>query len=419
MTSFKYRRSTYYSVMFPTAPSLKTLPSFVELRQEKGSHDILTLKFERPSNLWFDVLKTGTPVIFTWNQNGVKSIWFGYVSVVSKQTASQIKQEFSVVCVGTSYLLKAKSQRVFKNSTVTEAAEKIAKQFNFRFVSTPTSRRFETLAMTGQSYWEWLQQQAERIGYVCLVRNGTLYFTTSDKLIDLFMPNSAVLATEPPGAASDTQLLDRSLDSFTILNSDYLDHDLLAQRTNRVTSGVNPVTGQVFGARSTPNNQGRPFRDNETPAIFSSYSEEVVHSSVSAKHAAAEEARAVKFSTVAKAVGQGDPRIHPYSTVLVQGTGSQTDGYWVTGSVYHYFYFTGEYLTECRLLSDGLGKTVGTSFRRPDGNTNGTVNLTTVALNTLKSPAGSPPALRLISRVPLQIESQQGFVKLGSVWSGI
>lgn len=417
MTSFKYRRSTYYLVSFPTAPSLKTQPTFVELRQEKGAHDILTLKFQRPSTLWFDVLKTGTPVVFSWNQNGVSNVWFGYVNVVSKQTASQIKQEFSVVCVGTSYLLKAKSQRVFKNSTVTEAAAKIAKQFNFRFVSTPTSRKFETLAMTGQSYWEWLQQQAARIGYVCLVRNGTLYFTTADKLIDLFITNSAVLAADPPGAASDTQLLDRSLDSFTILNSDYLDHDMLTQRTNRVTSGVNPITGQVFGATASPNGQNRPFRENETPAIFSGYSEEVVHSSTAARYAASEEARAVKFSTVAKAVGQGDPRIHPYSTVLVQGTGTQTDGYWVTGSATHLFHFTGEYYLECRLLSDGLGKTVGTSFRRPDGSPNGTVNLTTASLNLLKFTP--PPILRLISRMPVQIESQQGFVKLGSVWSGL
>lgn len=418
MDEFKYRRSTFYKVTFPTAPSLKSAPSFVELKQERGSHDILTLKFTRTSKLWFEVLKTGTPVVFTWNQNGIVNSWFGYVNVVSKQSASQVEQEMKVVCVGTSYVLKAKSQRVFKNSTITEAAEKIAKESNLRFVSTPTSRRFETLAMTGQSYWEWLQQQASRIGYVCLVKNGVMYFTLVDKLIDTFITNSAVLAGEQAATASDSKVFDRTLDSFTVLNSDYLDHDLLPQRTARVTSGVNPVTGQVFGASSSPNRHGKSLRQKETPTLFSAYSEEVVHSSAAARHAAYEEARAAQFSTVAKVVGQGDPRIHPYSTVLIRGTGSETDGYWVTASVTHKFFFTGQYSIEGRVLSDGLGKTLATAVRKPDGSAHGTVNLTTAALSSLRSGEDTSAPLRLISRAPLLLESQQGFSQLGTIWSG-
>jgi len=416
--SFKYRRSTFYKVTFPTAPSLSAVPSSVELRQEKSAHDILTLKFRRTSALWFQVLKTGTPVVFTWNQNGIVSSWFGYVNVVSKQSASQVEQEFKVVCVGTSYVLKAKSQRVFKNSTITEAAEKIAKQSNLRFVSVPTTRRFETLAMTGQSYWEWLQQQAARIGYVCLVKNGVMYFTPINTLIDTFIPNSAVLAAEPVATPSDGKAFDRTLDSFTVLNSDYLDHSILPQRTARVTSGVNPVTGQVFAASSSPNRHGTALRQKETPTLFSAYSDEVVHSSTAARNAAYEEARAVQFSTVAHIIGQGDPRVHPYSTVRIQGTGLETDGYWVIASVTHTFLFTGQYSIEGKVMSDGLGKTVSTALRKPDGNAHGTVNLTTAALSSLRSSEATSAPLRLISKTPIHVESQQGFSELGTVWSG-
>ena len=418
MNSFKYRRSTFYKVTFPTAPSLKAAPTSVELKQEKGSHDILTLKFKRPSAFWFQVLKTGTPVVFNWNQNGIVNAWAGYVNVVSKQTASQVEQEFKIVCVGTSYVLKTKSQRVFKNTTITEAVEVIAKEFNFRFVGVPTSRRFETLAIAGQSYWEWLQQQASRIGYTCMVKNGTLYFTPVDNLITRFISNSSVLAAEPVATPSDGKVFDRTLDSFTVLNSDYLDHNLLPQRTARVTSGVNPVTGQVFGASSSPNRHGTALRQKETPTLFSAYSEEVVHSSTSARYAAYEEARAVQFSTVAHVIGQGDPRMHPYSTVLVQGTGTETDGYWVIASVTHTFAFTGQYSIEGRVMSDGLGKTISTAVRKPDGNTHGTVNLTTAALSGLRSNEAAATPLRLISKTPIYVESQQGFSQLGTVWSG-
>lgn len=418
MSSYKYRRSTSYKVTFPTAPSLNALPSSVELKQEKGCHDILTLEFKRSSSLWFEVLKTGTPVVFSWNQNGEKNTWLGYVSTVVKQSASQREREFKVICLGTSYLLKARSQRTFRNVTVTEAAAQIAKEFGLRFVGTPTSRKFETLAVAGQSYWEWLQQQASRIGYVCVVHNAAMFFTTTDNLINSFISNSAILRGELPGAASDRHVLDRTLDSFTVLNSDYLDHDILPTRTSRVVSGMNPVTGQVLSSKSSPNGHKKPLRSKETPAFFNTYSDEVVHSSTSARHAAYEEARNVQFSTVAHVVGQGDPRIHPYSTVLIEGTGIETDGYWITGSVTHRFKFTGEYTIDCHVLSDGLGKTVSTSLRRPDGSAHGTVNLTAAALNTLKTSTVTPSTVKLTSRTPIRVESQQGFVQMGSIWSG-
>jgi phage protein D len=418
MTSTKYRRGTFYSVIYPTAPSLTYQPREVELIQEKGSHDILTLEYSRASSLFLEVLQTGTPVAFSWNQNGRTGYWVGYVNVVSKQSASQGERLMKVICVGTSFLLKAKSTKVFKNVTVSEAAEQIAKSFRLKFVGEPTTRRFDSLSVAGQSYWEWLQEQAARIGYVMLVRNGIMYFRPADKLIDTFMDNSPILALEPPGPASDRRLWDRTLDSFNVLNGDYLDNDLLPQRTSRVTAGVNPITGAVTGSRKAPNNQQRPLRQNESGALFSGFSEEVVHTSLSAKQAAAEEARTRKFSIVAQVVGQGDPYMHPYSTVLVQGTGVETDGYWVVASVTHKLNLRGAYQMESRVMADGLGQTLTSPFRRADGSAAGKVNLDRNIMGLLDSKFDSNTPVKLIKKAPIIVESQQGFIKLGTIWSG-
>jgi phage protein D len=323
-----------------------------------------------------------------------------------------------VICVGTSFLLKAKSTKVFKNVTVSEAAEQIAKSFRLKFVGEPTTRRFDSLSVAGQSYWEWLQEQAARIGYVMLVRNGIMYFRPADKLIDTFMDNSPILALEPPGPASDRRLWDRTLDSFNVLNGDYLDNDLLPQRTSRVTAGVNPITGAVTGSRKAPNNQQRPLRQNESGALFSGFSEEVVHTSLSAKQAAAEEARTRKFSIVAQVVGQGDPYMHPYSTVLVQGTGVETDGYWVVASVTHKLNLRGAYQMESRVMADGLGQTLTSPFRRADGSAAGKVNLDRNIMGLLDSKFDSNTPVKLIKKAPIIVESQQGFIKLGTIWSG-
>jgi len=418
MSRRKYRRSTFYKVEFPTAPSLTIQPIRVELKQEHGSHDILILEYNRSSSLWFEILKTGTPVTFSWNQDGKSTFWVGYVNVVSKQSASQTERIMRIICLGTSFVLKAKSNRVFKNSTISEAAEKIAKEFSFKFVGDSTSRRFDSLSLAGQSYWEWLQEQAFRIGYVVLVRNGVMYFKPADKLIDTFISNSAVLSGEPPGPASDRALFDRTLDSFTILNGDYLDHVLLPKRTSRVIAGVNPVTGELLNSKASPANQSRPFRSTESKSLFSDFSDEVVHSSSSAKQAAEEEARARKFSLIAEVIGQGDPAIHPYSTVIVEGSGIQTDGYWVTASVTHQLKITGEYQIESRVMSDGLGATGETPFRRADGSVYGTVNLEAAVVDSLDIRTVKSSPLKLINKTPVVVESQQGFVNLGSIWSG-
>jgi len=416
MTSRKYRRSTSYKVTFPTAPSLTAQPKSVELRQEKGAHDILILEFQRSSSIWFEILKTGTPVVFTWNQDGQKNSWMGYVNTVVKQSASQQIRTMQIVCVGASFVLKAKSTRVFKNSTVSEAAEKIAKEFQFKFVGEPTSRRFESLSVAGQSYWEWLQEQASRIGFVILVINTTLYFKPIDKLIDLFISSSAALSGDPVGQPSDTSLRDRTLDSLTVLNSENLDHDILPKRMSRITAGVNPVTSAITGAKMSPSSQRNPLRSSQSGSLFSDYSDEVVHSGLSAKEAAFQEARARKFSIVANVIGQGDPYMHPYSTVVVSGSGVETDGYWVTASVSHNFTLSGFYQVDMRVMSDGLGRTKSTPFRRADGNTSGKVNLTAKVLGLLD---GKPPSrvnTQLSVKVPMQVESQQGFNILGNVW---
>lgn len=53
MTNLKYRKSTYYEVQFPTAPSLKAKPDRVELTQKQYEHDLLVLNYGKSSSLGF------------------------------------------------------------------------------------------------------------------------------------------------------------------------------------------------------------------------------------------------------------------------------------------------------------------------------------------------------------------------------
>lgn len=413
----KYRRSTGFKVFFPTVPSLTAQPGRADLQQKMFEHDVLVLEYVRTSSRWFDTLKTGTPVTFSWSQDGRRSSWVGYVSHVSKDSTTQKKKMMKIVCVGASYVLKARAARVFKNSSVTDAAKKIANEFGLGFVGEPSSRKFDQLSMTGESYFSWLQKQAKRVGYGFIVRNATIFMRPLDKFINESASNATVMTMWGPSPAAGVEYLDRTADSFTVLHGDYLDgqDDL---NTHKVTAGVNPLTGAQVTSTTSPNKTGKKIKATTKSAIFSDYTTEVVHSKPYSKQASKDLAAAAKLTLPAKLTGQGDPRLAPFRAVYLEGTGPSTDGYWVVKEVHHMFLYAGDYQVEMRVATDGLGKNANSPFRRTNATRVGTVNLEEKVLQDLTPKAFREAKPRLIKRAPIILESNQGFMNLGNVWSG-
>ena len=194
-TPNKTRRRNSFNISFPTLPSLTVRPRSVELHQKQYSHDILIMNFSETSSLWFESLTTGVPIKFSWEQGGHSADWYGYVSFVSKQVEKQRVQEMEVHCVGSSFPLKEKATRVFTNCTVPEAARIVAEEHGFHFIGDVDARRFSQLTMSGHSYWEWLQEQAKRIGFVLVVEGMNMYFREIDSFVDQQITSVPVLAT--------------------------------------------------------------------------------------------------------------------------------------------------------------------------------------------------------------------------------
>jgi phage protein D len=418
MSSFKYRRGTSYEVKFPTAPSLVSSPERVELVQRQYEHDVMTLEYQNSSSLWFSTLKTGTPVVFTWSKDSETQSWIGYVVTVSKTSAAERKRPMKILCVGASYVLKTRANRTFKNVTVTDVARKIAKEFRFQFVGENSTRKFAQLSMTGQTYWQWLQEQASRIGYGFYVRGTTLYMRPMDKIINQGMSYAATMTMQAPFAPADSQLLDKTLDRFTILNGDLIENGEVSN-TVKVTAGVNPLTSKTSTGFQDPNKTGQKMRRKTTTAIFSDYSTEVVHSAALSKQAAKDLAEAARFTTPAELSGQGDFRLVPYSVAYLEGTGVDTDGYWLVKETRHMFLRTGKYQLEASVVTDGIGANVQSAFRTARPNQVGTINIEEKVLRDLTQGKNNNRPPRLVSKIPVVFQGQQGFAELGSVWSGI
>jgi phage protein D len=378
----KTRQSTVSRVYFPTLPSLSLQPVKTQLYQEEYQHDILVLQFRATYENWFNLLNTGVPVEFTWVQDSLKNTWIGYVSFVSKQVSGQLEQVMEVHCVGATFVLKERATEVFENSTIPAAVEKIVSKYGFKFVGKDNELVFEQLSMAGHSYWEWIQEQAKRIGYGVLIDGMTFIFKPLDDLIDYGVTSIPVMSMMGKGIASNIMYSDRTLDSFVVINGESVE-DPTALRAVKSVNGVDPFTGKIVYATKSPAQVGINLREAVSDVLFSEMrSDQVAFSPTSADSLAKGAAHNARMNLPAKVRGQGDPRIKVFSPVLIRGTGDATDGYWLVKKVLHMFGQNGNYQVEMSIATDGSGFNARTSVRQDTGTAVGVLNLVDALSNS-------------------------------------
>ena len=421
----KYRRGTSTLTSFPTLPSLTVQPRRIDLIQKMYSHDVLLLEFPAESTLWFETLKTGVPVQFSWRQDTLSKNWIGYVSSVSKINAPQRTNVMQIMCVGTSFVLKERATRVFKNHTIPEVIQIIAEEFGFNVIMDNHPQNFLQLTMTAVSYWEWMVEQAKRIGYGIVIDGMTLYFKPLDKMIDLGFSNAAILSLGNAGVPFNTQLLDRTLDQFKVIYGDNVE-DTNNFRATKNVGGVSPFSNEVLLSNATPTNTGTPLRTDVSPTLFQEYrTDRVINSKNDADEAAKGAAQLARFSIPATAKAQGDPRIHPFGSVYIAGTGATTDGFWMVRESHHMFHKIGDYQLELKVATDGIGDAiVSTPFRtRKDltsvtttGTTLGTINLDEALVNGTGLFNFELSSVARVNNDNASFESNQGFTRTPTVW---
>lgn len=371
----KFRKGTNFTVSWPSVPSFGLQPLRIDLIQKQYHHDVAVLEYSMVSPLYFDTVKTGLLVEFTWTQEGLSRTWIGYVSSIDRVVNSRRDIRMKIHCVGASYPLKQRVTRVFQNSTIPEAVEVISKEFGFNYRGVNDSRRFPQLTMAGHSYWEWMHEQAKRIGYVLVVDGTNLTFKPTDDVINEHFSTTPVMSYDPTPTTLNNLYLDRTLDYFKALNGEHIE-TAKELRMNKIVGGVDPVTNEVIVSTSQPNTLGNSIRDNVSDVLFDEYkTTEVANGGNAVIQAATGRAQMARFNLPAEAKGQGDPRLVPFGTVIIAGTGELTDGYWIVEEVTHSIHRSGDYMASLKIATDGLGNTSQSTFRSRDNSTVGSVNL--------------------------------------------
>lgn len=411
----KYRKSTSMSVEFPTIPSLTRTPRRADLYQKQNHHDVLILEYPIPSTLWANTLKTGVPVVFKWSQLNVKNEWLGYVSFISTSENPGREKLMQVHCVAASYPLKQKVNKVFKNKTIPQAVSELVKPYGFSFVGDSHARKFDQLVISGQSIWEWIQEKAKSIGFAVVVEGTTFYFRKLDNLLDTKSSSAPVLTYSNGDITMGSQAIDRTLDSLQVLRGEHIEGQSV-NRTNKIVNGVDPISGKVFKSKKTPKSSGKALRSAINDVLFDDYQTgQVVNSHTAAVSTAEGAATAARMTMPAKITGQGDPRIKPYSPVVISGTGNHTDGYWMVKEVHHMFQKIGEYQIEAKIATDGIGESKQSALRKGTQSFVGTVNLN-AALLSKKNARASKQGTRLEVKSPIIKQGNQGFNRAPARW---
>jgi hypothetical protein len=410
----KYRRGTTYSISFPTIPSLTTLPRRVELVQEPYYHDVLIMEFSKSSEKWFTLMKTGVPIRFSWTQGTLSNNWVGYVSFIKKTVAGQIEELMEVHCVGATFALKDSATKVFHNKSIPQMVEELVTSFGFKFVGEDNGIVFEQLMIAGHSYWEWIIEHARRIGYGVLVDKMTFYFRPLDKLIEQNLTNVPVLSMNSKQFGINNEFLDRTLDSFKVIHGEHIETDGNT-RSVKLVGGVDPLTSKIILSSSSPKNVGENFKSNVNDVIFNDIDSTKVSLSQEVAQAMSDgSAQLGRLNMPAKIACQGDPRIHPFAPILIQGTGSVTDGYWIASQVKHMFARLGDYQIEMKAHIDGTGYDKKVLTKDGSQNTVGVVNLTEALEGNVKIKKSNSAVLNALT--PITFEAEQGWNRTPATW---
>jgi hypothetical protein len=130
-------------------------------------------------------------------------------------------------------------------------------------------------------------------------------------------------------------------------------------------AGVDPYTAKVFSNSSSPSSKKKIRKDVKTPLFKESLSTTISVSPNMARTLSDAHATLSRYSYFAEGTGQGDPRVSPYKTIDIRGTGDFTDGYWVITKVEHFVTWFGKYEMEFSCMTDGVGKNQDSS-KRPE-----------------------------------------------------
>jgi len=182
-------------------------------------------------------------------------------------------------------------------------------------------------------------------------------------MIDVAMTTIPIFSFTEPYGTPWSSVLSQTLDHFKPTSGDFFSH-ANNKRTTKTVSVVDPITAKLTTYSHKANTVGKNLRQTTKDPLFKETLPGVITGTAKmAESLASAHAQLSRFSIHAEGRGQGDPRVAPYRTIEINGTGSTTDGFWVIKKVTHKLVLDGRYSMEFTCMADGLDKNIPSGSR--------------------------------------------------------
>jgi len=409
------RFGTTSKVTFPDFPSFTTQPQYFTLHQAQGQHDVVEIAYAMFSPFYFNILKTGVLVQIKWFTAIASGEFNGYVYNITPVVQSTSKRNVVIKAVGAGFPLKESSSKIWTNKTASEIVTDIAKTVNLKPVVTQSPVRFAQQSMVGHTYWEKIQELAHRVGYVAQMIGVELHFHPIDTMIDTFSTSIPVLSYQETNINAGATFESQTLDMFKPTLGDVQESSVNAKKEKTV-SGIDPISGKVFKQTSAPSTLSTNLRASTNSELFTQIMPtRMAESPAVAKAMADAFARLSRFSHNAVAAGQGDPRISPYRTVEINGTGDFTDGFWIVKDATHFVTYDGRYSVDFTCMTDGTKGNVPTASRPSSA---GVVPTRNVKAELTTGFSLKPTTAKVSVTKPIINQTQAGYKMSNRKWVG-
>lgn len=411
----QYAFDNAFKVTYPDFPGFEEIPSTIRLIQKASHQDIVEIQYFNVSSFYQNALKPGSLIKLNWMSSSVRGQFFGQVvSVLPTKTFGQ-NNPTTIKAIGTGLSLKENTPKIWLNKTASEIVQEIAKKFKLKPIVSPTKVRLTQESMVGQTYWQKLRELANKSGYVFHVFETELYFVPFDTMINTFMGSIPFLSLETNYGDGYDNIYQSNLLEFKTESSAIPSESRYSNRTKNIM-GIDPFTGKVFTHKTSPSEVGKALRKNTTTQVFSEQMFGItVGSKALAESRAKSEAIVSSFSEHAKGIAQGDPRISPFKTIHVDGTGNSTDGFWMIKDAEHFMTHDGRYTVDFSCMTDGTGNNKTSSFRQTPSKG---VSVRNVAYELASGLQAKPSVTKLNSNRLLIKQSDNGIQLKQRKWVG-
>lgn len=403
----QYRLGTRLTVTFPDFPGFTENPKNFRLIQEVGKQDVVHIKYPYQSPFYLKALKTGVPFSVKWKTEQGDGSFVGYVYDVTPLTGRGKDREVLVKGIGATLGAKETDNKIWVNKSATQIVEEIAKKLKLKASITPSNVIFSQQSMLNHTYWEKIQELARRVGYVAQAYGTELNFHPLDVMIDKTMTTVPIYAFIDAESPRFTELQEHTLDKFSPTVGDLTITSMFGKREKTVSS-IDPYSSKTFNYKSSPASWKKLRTSTKDPLFKESLTTTVVSTPAMARSIADAHAKLSRYSIFAEGKGQGNPRVAPYRTIEVRGTGEVTDGYWVVTRADHFITWAGKYEVEFSCMTDGVGKN-NKSASRPESASDSPIRDVDFEL---KSKVSNKPTTTTLSSKAAMINQTSGGFKV-------